>query len=134
MTESRQRLVRNSEHLMDVANKKLLSEKNVKKGDVWTTEGLAYLFMRLDQEMSEFKQEVLSFLSGAASERSVVDEAGDVINYLRFIADKAGALKRVPRHRTSREGILEADLAACRKERARLEAALSRHEESSGVH
>lgn len=64
------------------------------KGD-WRTMTIEELFVLLQDEVEELKDEVLEHLcaSSFGNRQSIVDECVDVANFAMFIADVVGGLK-----------------------------------------
>lgn len=103
MTAKRRLLIQRSHVLVAGANARLLADRNIAKGDDFDEYDDAYLFYMLDQEVTEAKEKVIELSSlphdsplAWKLRSELVLECGDVINDLRFIGLKYGALS--PHH------------------------------------
>lgn len=84
----RDRLIEKSVAIERAANEKLSRKENTAKGDDWTDMEYGDLFARLREEANELGFAVCD----SREPDEILREAGDVLNFVRFICDKAGAL------------------------------------------
>lgn len=97
-TPARERLMNRGVQINIAANHKLMSEENIGKGDDWDSYDGATLYDGIQAEVNEVFDLIDVYLedeSGMGEDEfklALVDEAGDVLNFLRFICSKHGAI------------------------------------------
>lgn len=95
----RESLIRRSTPLERAANQKLFERRS--RGDNWTRSWDSELIGELNAEVEEIREllherPTRSDPEFNAFQEELLRECGDVINYLRFIADKYGCLDDLP--------------------------------------
>ena len=97
-TDARRALTMRANLLEIAANYKLGDPRNVEKGDDWDELEGWKIYDRIHEEVEELFEVINVYLedeSGMGEEEfhfALRNEAGDVINFLRFICSKYGAI------------------------------------------